>query len=319
MNKIVITGGAGFIGSHIVDFFVNHYPHSKVFVLDKMTYAADYRFLMQHSENANFRLIVGDITDYDVCKKMLEDTDLLVHAAAESHVGNSFSNSIEFTKTNTIGTHCLMEAARVLDVKKIIHISTDEVYGEVLAGSVDENGAFAPTNPYSASKAAAEMVVRGYSKSFNLPVVIVRANNMYGERQFPEKLIPRAIFTLNKGEKIPIHGSGLNQRTFLSVYDFCDAIDLLVKRGVAGEAYNVGTEEEYRNIDVARILCNLFKLDESLHIVHVPDRPFNDGRYSVNYQKITKLGWAKKRTLVEELPGIIKWYRQRSTNYFDFN
>ena len=159
------------------------------------------------------------------------------------------------------------------------------------------------------------MVVRAYFKSFNLPVVIVRANNMYGVRQFPEKLIPKAILTLNKGEKIPIHGDGLNQRTFLCVHDFCDAINLLVNHGVVGEIYNVGTEEEYRNIDIAQMLCNYFKVDDSLHIAHVPDRPFNDARYSVNYEKITGLGWSKKRTLIEELPGIIEWYRQRASTY----
>lgn len=315
MNKIVITGGAGFIGSHIVDFVVNTYPASKVFVLDKMTYAADYRFVSQHTENPNFRLIVGDICDYKTCLSTLKDTDLLIHAAAESHVDNSFSNSIEFTKTNTMGTHCLMEASLVQDVKKIIHISTDEIYGEVLGGSVDESGAYAPTNPYSASKAAAEMVVRAYFKSFKLPVVIVRANNMYGTRQFPEKLIPKSILTLNRRGKIPLHGSGLNQRTFLSVYDFCSAIDILVKKGRLGEIYNVGTEEEYRNIDIAEALCKVFGLNGAEHITYVADRPFNDARYSVNYRKIADLGWSKSRILMEEMPTIVDWYRQRMINY----
>lgn len=317
MNKIVVTGGAGFIGSHIVDFVIDTYPNSKVFVLDKMTYAADYRFVSQHTENPNFRLIVGDICDYKSCLSALKDADLLIHAAAESHVDNSFSNSMEFTKTNTMGTHCLMEAALVQSVKKIIHISTDEIYGEVLSGSIDESGAYAPTNPYSASKAAAEMVVRAYSKSFKLPVIVVRANNMYGTRQFPEKLIPRSILTLSKGGKIPLHGSGLNQRTFLSVHDFCDAIDILVRKGRFGEIYNVGTEEEYRNIDVVKALCELFGLDSVQHVNYVADRPFNDARYSVNYNKILELGWSKRRVLVDEFPGIISWYLQNKKHYDD--
>jgi dTDP-glucose 4,6-dehydratase len=300
-----------------VDYFINTYPNSKVHVLDKMTYSADYRFVSQHAENGNFRLIVGDVCNYDTCLTVLKDADLLIHAAAESHVDNSFSNSIEFTKTNTVGTHCLMEASSVQGVKKIIHVSTDEIYGEVLGESIDEDGAYAPTNPYSASKAAAEMVVRAYSKSFRLPVVIVRANNMYGTRQFPEKLIPKAILTLSAGGKIPLHGSGLNQRTFLSVHDFCEAIDILSTKGVVGEIYNVGTEEEYRNVDVVKVLCKLFGLDSSGHITYVADRPFNDARYSVNYKKIMELGWCKRRVLVDELPGIISWYRQSIGYYSD--
>ena len=282
-----------------------------------MTYAADYKYVSQHAENPNFRLIVGDVCDYNTCVSALKDTDLLIHAAAESHVDNSFSNSMEFTKTNTMGTHCLMEASLVQGVKKIIHISTDEIYGEALGGSIDESGAYAPTNPYSASKAAAEMVVRAYSKSFKLPVVIVRANNMYGTRQFPEKLIPKAILILSKARKIPLHGSGLNQRTFLSVHDFCDAIDILVKKGRLGEIYNVGTEEEYRNLDIAETLCKLFGLNGAEHITYVADRPFNDARYSVNFNKITELGWSKRRVLVDELPGIISWYLQNKEYYED--
>lgn len=319
MNKIVVTGGAGFIGSHIVDFVVGTYPDSKVFVIDKMTYAADYSYVGQHSENPNFRLIVGDICDYQTCLSVLKNADLLIHAAAESHVDNSFSNSIEFTKTNTMGTHCLMEACLAQGVKKIIHISTDEIYGEVLNGSVDESGAYAPTNPYSASKAAAEMIVRAYSKSFKLPVVIVRANNMYGTRQFPEKLIPKSILKLNRSKKIPLHGNGLNQRTFLSVHDFCSAIDILIKKGKLGEIYNVGTEEEYRNIDIAEALCKIFSLNSDEYITYVADRPFNDARYSVNYRKILDLGWSKNRILMDDLPEIVDWYLQRMTNYNDLD
>lgn len=319
MKKIVVTGGAGFIGSHIVDFMIKKYPAAKIVVLDKMTYAADFRYLSQHSNNSNFQLIVGDICDYNTCRAALTSTDVLIHAAAESHVDNSFSNSIEFTKTNTVGTHCLMEASLSQNVKKIIHISTDEIYGEVVSGSVDESGPYAPTNPYSASKAAAEMVVRAYWKSFRLPVVMVRANNMFGSRQFPEKLIPKSILSLHSGEKISLHGSGLNQRTFLSVHDFCNAIDLLVKQGSIGEIYNVGTEEEYRNKDIAEAVCKIFEKDFADNIKYVEDRPFNDARYSVNYKKIMDLGWAPTRTLAEELPDIVSWYRKRVKNYFDID
>lgn len=317
MNKFVITGGAGFIGSHIVDFFIARFPDAECVVLDKMTYAADFRYLKQHTENANFSLVVGDICDQDICDSVLQDADLLIHAAAESHVDNSFQSSLIFTKTNVLGTHTIMQSALHHNVARVIHISTDEVYGEVVEGAVSESGAFAPTNPYSASKAAAEMIVKGYIKAFNLPAILVRANNMFGTRQFPEKLIPGSLIRLMTGEKIMLHGSGLNKRTFLSVHDFCEALYLLVIKGVIGEAYNIGTEQEYRNIDIAKVICSLLDKRASESIVYVKDRPFNDARYSVDYSKITDLGWEVKLELEEQLPLIAEWYKENANNFFN--
>ncbi len=317
MNKIVITGGAGFIGSHLVDYFVAAYPGAEVAVIDKMTYAADFRYIAHHMNNDKFNLAVGDICDLSFCNKTLSGADLLIHAAAESHVDNSFHSSLEFSRTNVLGTHTLMQASLDQAVGKIIHVSTDEVYGEVAEGSVDEMGAFAPTNPYSASKAAAEMIVYGYIQSFKLPAVIVRANNMFGIRQFPEKLIPKSIMRLMAGKKVTLHGDGLNKRTFLAVHDFCEAVDLLVQKGALGEAYNIGTEQEYQNIEIAKILCEFYNLSHVDYVSYIKDRPFNDSRYCVDYSKISKLGWQAKIDLKDQLPELIIWYELYQSNFSD--
>lgn len=315
MKKIVITGGAGFIGSHIVDEYIESYPDAKIVVLDKMTYAADIRNIQHHIENDNFELIVGDICDLQTCERTLKNVDLLIHAAAESHVDNSFGNSLEFSRTNVVGTHCLMEACRQLHVPKIIHVSTDEVYGEVLEGEAHEDAVLKPTNPYSASKAAAEMVIRGYMQSFKLPVIIIRANNMFGTRQYPEKIIPKFILMLNNNEKLTLHGNGENKRHFLAVRDFTKALMVLTNKGEVGECYNIGTTQEYQNIEMAKMLCDCFDLPADQYIIYVEDRPFNDGRYAVNWDKITKLGWEPKIKLKEQMPELIQWYTERAERW----
>lgn len=315
MKKIVITGGAGFIGSHIVDEYVENYPEAKIVVLDKMTYAADIRNIRHHIENKNFELIVGDICDLQTCERALDGADLLIHAAAESHVDNSFGNSLEFSRTNVVGTHCLMEVCRQLGVPKIIHVSTDEVYGEVLEGEAKENTLLQPTNPYSASKAAAEMVINGYMRSFKLPVLMIRANNMFGIRQFPEKIIPKFILMLDEDKPLTLHGSGNNKRHFLAVRDFTNALMILTQKGEIGECYNIGTTQEYKNIEIAQMLCDAFEKPHSDYITYVDDRPFNDGRYAVNWDKMTALGWQPKTKLSEEIPELIEWYKARADRW----
>lgn len=315
MNKIVVTGGAGFIGSHIVDFFSSKYPSAQMVVIDKMTYAADFKYLERHLASNNFTLKVGDICDKSLCDDALYKADLLIHAAAESHVDNSFESSLIFTQTNVLGTHTVMQSALKNSVAKILHISTDEVYGEVITGAAKEDSVFSPTNPYSASKAAAEMIVRGYMQSFGLPAMLIRANNMFGIRQFPEKLIPRSFMRLMTGNKIQLHGDGENKRTFLSVYDFCSALFLLTNEGKIGDAYNIGTEQEYKNVEVAKMICDLLGFEATEAITYVRDRPFNDARYSVDYSKIVDLGWEVTRDLTDELPLMADWYRQRISSF----
>lgn len=308
MKKIVITGGAGFIGSHIVDYFALAYPDAKIVVFDKMTYAADILNIMHHIEPRRIELLVGDICNPNRCLQALKNADLLIHAAAESHVDNSFGNSLEFSKTNVLGTHTLMEAALSLKVPKIIHISTDEVYGEVTQGRVDESAVLAPTNPYSASKAAADMIISGYRKSFNLPVITVRSNNIFGIRQYPEKILPKFIMQIMSGRKITLHGSGENKRHYLAASDLCRALDLLVNKGEIGEIYNIGTIDEYRNTEIAQMICDAFGVDYNDVVEHVEDRPFNDARYAITWDPLKLLGWKPQIKLADEIATLVKFY-----------
>ncbi|HTK84199.1 MAG TPA: dTDP-glucose 4,6-dehydratase [Patescibacteria group bacterium] len=319
MKKIVITGGAGFIGSHIVERFVALYPAAEIVVLDKMTYAADVRNILPLMTEGRIQLIVGDIVDPGTCERAVKGADLVIHAAAESHVDNSFGNSYEFTKTNVAGTHCLIEAARRAKVERFIHVSTDEVYGEVLKGKADEDTVLRPTNPYSASKAAAEMIINGYRQSFKFPVIVVRANNIFGIRQYPEKIIPKFLLTLMMGRQLTIHGSGKNIRHYLSAWDLADALDLLIKKGEVGGCYNIGTAEEYTNLEMARMICDVFGLNSDEHITYVQDRPFNDARYALDWGRIEALGWKAQRKLKTELPAIANWYAANLDRYEDPN
>jgi len=317
MKKMVITGGAGFIGSHIAERFAELYPATTIVLLDKMTYAADIRNILPLMTSGRVQLIVGDVFDPGTCQRAVKGADLVIHAAAESHVDNSFGNSYEFTKTNVAGTHSLIEASRTAQVKKFIHVSTDEVYGEVLTGKANEDTVLVPTNPYSASKAAAEMIINGYRKSFNFPVIIVRANNIFGIRQYPEKIIPKFLITLMMGRQLTIHGKGNNVRHYLSAWDLADALDLMIRKGEIGGCYNVGATEEYTNLEMARMLCDLFGLNSEEHITFVEDRPFNDARYSLDWSRIDALGWSAKHRLKTDLPGIAQWYAANLDRYED--
>jgi len=308
MNKIVVTGGAGFIGSHIVEMLLAKYPQAQIVILDRMTYATNIRSILHLASNPRVNLIVGDICEMYICQKAVKDADLVIHAAAESHVDNSFGNSLEFTRSNTLGTHTLLEACRTLNVPRIIHVSTDEVYGEIIKGTADEEYPLKPTNPYSASKAAAEMIVQGYLQSFKIPALILRANNIFGIRQYPEKIIPKFITTLMRGDKLTLHGTGKNTRHYLSAHDLMKALLLLIEKGQIGACYNIGTVEEYQNVEMAQMICDLFGLKAQDHIVHVTDRPFNDARYAVDWSKISKLGWKPQSSLKSELPSIAAWY-----------
>ena len=312
-KKILLTGAAGFIGSHVYDLFSEKYCEAEITILDKMTYAANIRNIPQITTNKKHKLIVGDLTDMDICLKATTDMDLVINLAAESHVDNSFNNSIIFSKSNTLGTHTLMEACKRNKVDRIIHVSTDEVYGENIGDPFSEEHPLNPTNPYSASKAAAEMIVRGYFKSFDLPVIVVRSNNIYGIRQYPEKIIPKFIVNCLKKEPIKIHGDGLNLRHYLSAIDFANALDLLSNNGTEGEIYNISSDLELTNIEVSNLIKSFF--DYEIDVIHTDNRPFNDKRYSVNDRKLRDLGWAPSFNLKDDLPKIIEWYE---LNHFLF-
>ncbi len=313
--SIVITGGAGFAGSHIVDEMCRAFPQEAIVVLDKMTYAGDVRNIRDHIMSNRIRLMVGDVADLDVCRRAVKNARLVIHAAAESHVDNSFGNSLEFTRTNVLGTHCVLEACRIANVPRVVHISTDEVYGEVMDGAVSETATLNPTNPYSSSKAAAEMVLRGYAQSYRLPIITVRANNLYGIRQFPEKIIPRFLCQMHSGQRLQIHGTGLNRRHYLSVIDFANAVRFVAEQGDIGEVYNIGTHEEYTNLEIATMVSGLFGRSPSSVVDFVADRPFNDGRYSISWDKLSSKGWAPRNRLSEDLPQLSNWYKSEFSRY----
>lgn len=314
-SRIVVTGAAGFIGSHVAELLAASYPDARFVFFDKMTYAAHYENVRSLLERHDARLVVADLSDFEACQSATKGADLVVHLAAESHVDTAFGNSLLFTRTNVVGTHTLLEACRGNGVPRFIHVSTDEVYGEVLEGSATEDAPLCPTNPYSASKAGAEMLVRGYVRSYGAPVVVVRANNIYGIRQYPEKIIPKFTMRLLRGTTLPLHGHGGHRRRYLAVQDFAAALLLLTREGELGEAYNIGTEEEYSNVEVARMLCELVGVDPDSVLEHVADRPFNDARYAVSTAKIERMGWKPTRRLAHELPNIIEWYRLHGRRY----
>ena len=313
-NKVVITGAAGFIGSHVYDHFSALYPKARIIILDKMTYAADIRNVPSILSTPHHDLVVGDIIDLDTCLGATSNADLVIHLAAESHVDNSFESSIIFSKTNSLGTHVLLEACRRNKVKRIVHVSTDEVYGENVNGAFSEDDELNPTNPYSAAKAGAEMLVKSYVKSFDLPVITVRANNIYGIRQFPEKIIPRFSLRALKGLPLQIHGDGSNRRHYLSATDFAAALEVVTSRGVEGAIYNVASDDELSNLEMASMINSIVRPNDNA-VEFMKDRPFNDSRYQVNDAKIRSLGWKPVRSVVDDLPRIVEWYDTNSKRF----
>ena len=313
-NKIVITGAAGFVGSHVYDHFSAILPKAEISILDKMTYAADIRNIPGILHNPKHMLVVGDVSDLDICVRVTKGADLVIHLAAESHVDNSFGNSMVFTKSNTLGTHAVMEACKRNNVKSIIHVSTDEVYGENTKGIFLEDDELNPTNPYSAAKAGAEMLVKSYFKSFKLPVVTVRANNIYGIRQFPEKIIPRFSLRALSGLPLEVHGDGSNLRHYLAASDFARALELLAIEGRVGDTYNIASEIELSNLEMANLVNSIIRPNNS-EVRFTADRPFNDSRYAVDDSKIRNLGWGPKKSIIEDLTDIIDWYKLNSLRY----
>ena len=306
MKKFFVTGAAGFIGSHVCEQILKKFPNSKIIALDKLTYAGNKSFLNKIINNKNFIFIKSDILETNKYIKFLKKIDCAINIAAESHVDNSFNNSVEFTKTNTLGAHIFLENCIRNKVKKIIHISTDEVYGDKLKGKSYENDSLDPTNPYSASKAAAEMIINSYKYVFKKDIVIIRANNIYGTRQFPEKLIPSCIVSLINNKKIRIHGNGRNKRHYLFVQDFCNALEIIIKKVNSG-IFNIGSNECYQNIQIAKKICHLMNKSNK-NIQYRKDRPFNDRRYSISSKKIIDLGWKPEANLFKELNEMIRWY-----------
>ncbi|KAI4915896.1 hypothetical protein J4E90_004342 [Alternaria incomplexa] len=319
-KNILITGGAGFIACWFVRHLVITYPHYNVVSFDKLDYCAALNNTRILDERPNFTFEQGDITSPADVKRVLRKhrIDTLFHFAAQSHVDLSFGNSYEFTNTNVYGTHVLLERAREHGVNRFIHISTDEVYGDVPVGAADlgETSILAPTNPYSASKAAAEMMVSAYRSSFKLPLITVRANNVYGPHQFPEKIIPKFIMLLQRKQKLLLHGDGSPTRRYLYAGDIVDALDTILHKGDIGQIYNIASKDEISNSDICCRLLDVFEISHdspaelSKWVEHTEDRPFNDQRYATDGTKLSALGWEPKTSFDEGLKVTVDWYRR---------
>lgn len=307
--KLLVTGGAGFIGSCFVRHILNKYPDYKVINIDALTYAGNIANLDDVDDNPNYYFAHGDIRDQRLVSELVSQADAVINFAAESHVDRSISEPEIFIDTNVKGTLNLLQAAKNSNVQRYLQVSTDEVYGSLgNTGYFYETTPIAPNSPYSASKASADLLVRAYYETYKMPVLITRCSNNYGPYQYPEKLIPFFISQLLKGEKVPVYGDGMNVRDWLYVYDHCAAIDTVLHKGRVGEVYNIGGHNEKTNLEITRIILEAMGKDES-SIKYVEDRLGHDRRYAIDNTKIqTELGWEPSVTFEEGIKLTIDWY-----------
>ncbi|KAM0264103.1 hypothetical protein ACHAQJ_000848 [Trichoderma viride] len=321
VKNIMITGGAGFIASWVVRHLTLTYPHAyNIVSFDKLDYCSALNNTRALNDKRNFTFYHGDLTNPSEVLDCMEryHIDTVMHFAAQSHVDLSFGNSYSFTHANVYGTHVLLESAKKACVKRFIHVSTDEVYGEVGHGEdeLQETSILAPTNPYAASKAAAEMMVHSYHKSFKLPTIIVRSNNVYGPHQYPEKIISKFICLLNRGRPVVLHGDGSPTRRYLFAADAADAFDTILHKGQVGHVYNVGSTDEISNLELCGKILSAMEISHDTPeqfrkwVKYTHDRPFNDCRYAVDGSKLRNLGWEQKTTFEEGLQMTVEWYRR---------
>jgi dTDP-glucose 4,6-dehydratase len=311
--KILVTGGAGFIGSNFVRMaLTDKFPDFKVdelVVLDLLTYAGDEENLAQIATDKRYKFVKGDIRDLELAKKLMGQSDYVVHFAAESHVDRSIEGGSEFVSTNVMGTQVLLDAARNSNLKRFLHVSTDEVYGSISEGSWPEDHPLLPNSPYSASKAGSDLLVRAYNRTHKLDTVITRCSNNYGQYQFPEKVMPLFITNIIEGKKVPLYGNGLNVRDWLHVDDHCRGIALALTKGNSGEVYNIGGGIELTNVELTHKILEAMGVGKEF-IQPVDDRKGHDLRYSVDITKInTQLGYAPQVNFEEGLAQTINWYK----------
>jgi dTDP-glucose 4,6-dehydratase len=310
MVNVLVTGGAGFIGSNFVRHALAVHPDWRVTTLDKLTYAGRIENLRGVMDHPRHDFVKADIADPSVSKPLVMASDLVVHFAAETHVDRAIASAGEFIMTDVFGTFVLLEAAREAPrLRRFVQISTDEVYGSVAEGSSREGDELRPRNPYAASKAGADRLAYSYWATYDVPVVIVRASNNYGPFQFPEKLIPLFVTNALDDLPLPLYGDGLNERDWLHVADHCRALDVVIDRGVSGQAYNVGGGNHVRNRDLTGRILQLLDKPASL-VRHVQDRPGHDRRYSLNTEKLRALGWTPAVDFDRGLAETIAWYRE---------
>lgn len=304
--KILVTGGAGFIGSNFVHYIIEKHPDWHVIVLDNLTYAGRIENLQDIIDKITF--IKGDIRKKEDVEKAIKECDIVVNFAAETHVDRSIIEAGDFILTDVYGTYNLLEASRKFEIEKFVQISTDEVYGHILEGSFKEEDKLSPRNPYAASKASADLLCKAFFETYSLPVIITRSTNNYGYYQHPEKLIPKTIIYALLYKKIPIYGKGKNIRDWIYVRDNCEAIDLILQKGKNGETYNIAGKQELENIQVVKTILKIMNKPEDL-IQFVKDRPGHDIRYSLDTSKIEKLGWKPKTKFEEGIKKTIEWYK----------
>ena len=311
---VIVTGGAGFIGSNFIFYMLKAHPDCRIVCLDKLTYAGNLSTLASVMEKPNFRFVKADICDREAVDSLFaeEKPDVVVNFAAESHVDRSIEDPGIFLQTNILGTQVLMDACRIHNVKRFHQVSTDEVYGDLPLDRPDlfftETTPIHTSSPYSASKASADLLVMAYHRTYGLPVTISRCSNNYGPYQFPEKLIPLMIANALNDKPLPVYGEGLNVRDWLYVEDHCEAIDLILQGGKIGEVYNIGGHNEMRNIDIVKLICKELGKPESL-ITHVTDRKGHDMRYAIDPTKIhAELGWFPETKFADGIAKTIRWY-----------
>ena len=304
--KILVTGGAGFIGTNFVRYWLQHHPGDEITVLDNLTYAGK----KENLDGLPVTFIKGDICDRSTVFRVMTGCDCVYHFAAESHVDRSIISAEDFVTTNVYGTHILLEAARKWNIKKFVHISTDEVYGSNPFGSFWEWDLLNPSSPYSATKAGSELLAISYYKTYGLPVVVTRSSNNYGAYQHSEKMIPTMILNALQNKPLPVYGDGKNIRDWLYVDDNCAGIDIIANRGTVGQIYNIASQERMENIIVVMKILRYLDKPESL-ITFVPDRPGHDLRYAISTEKIERLGWKPKVGFDDGLRMTSQWYQER--------
>ena len=315
-KNVLVTGGCGFIASNFLMYMIPKHPNINFINVDKVDYCSTINGLKHLDSYENYHFYITNISNSSFIEYILNkhNVDTIIHFAAQSHVDNSFSNSICFTQDNVLGTHHLLETVRKYNkIKRFIHVSTDEVYGEVsLTETSSEYSLLNPTNPYAASKAATEFIVKSYYKSYNIPIIITRGNNVYGPGQYPEKLIPKFIQQLCNGQKMTIHGEGASIRNFIYVEDVARAFEKILMEGRVNNIYNIGTENEHNVMDIAKLLHSKLCFDKPFEecINYVEDRLFNDFRYSVDSNRLKDLGWDVTTSFSNGIEKTIKWYQE---------
>jgi dTDP-glucose 4,6-dehydratase len=306
--RILVTGGAGFIGSNFIHYILNKYQNYKIINLDKLTYCGNIENLQGVANNPNYRFIKADICDYKIVYRIVKECEVIINFAAESSVDKSIVDAADFIKTNFWGVYVLLKAAKKHKAK-LLQISTDEVYGSIERGFAKETSNLYPNSPYAASKASADLLMRSYYITYKFPVIIIRICNNFGPYQYPEKIIPLFITNILQNKRVSLYGNGLNIRDWIFVLDTCSAIDSVLHKGQSGQIYNVGARNQMCNLELTRLIIKKLGKSEKL-IKYVEDRPGHDRRYALDYTKIKQLGWQPKFNFEEALDLTLSWYKK---------